>query len=390
MEWDSIVCWNGVTGKEIMPRKYRQHNTTNSSTEWIFSPDGKKLVQKGFSPPPDGQLNQLSIYDLTDAGKLLLTTPVPGRLAFSQDRRFIYQFDTTSCKIIDLSTLDSTVKPFVLPAEWLPVTIQQETGIMCAFSQKQKGTFDTAFFYAGVWNLETGVCNYQFLTGAHSWMDSGSGFSHAAFLPDGNGIVIGEGGAYAYDTTSVALFDIPTGKRLLKYPYVRGGGLNCSLTPDGKQLIVGMQDERHPGIYCFDARSGGLQRFFKTGYRRIRDTQPFTFNPVQPRQFLSDSKVWELPPVTAVSVPPQKGVHAALRILAVSQKRVSFMLPNTYHDATVSIYTLNGRMIAQAVLPRGFSRQQSISLPGLSQGVYAYRVGNSDHSLCAEGKFLLP
>jgi len=384
-EWDSVVCWNATTNTRILPANYQEHGAT---VNWFFTPNGNRLVKIGYTRTSPRKMNQVAIFDFPGSGKELLTVDIKGQLTISQDRQFIYLFDSTTWKSIDLTTLDSTKKQFSLPDGWTAGVVHRQTNLVFASLQQQKSQFDTVFYRAGIWNLETGVCINQFLTAAHSWMDHGPIGIDAAFLPDGNTIVISDAG-YTYDTSGVALFDIHSGKRLLSYPYARGN-LDFSLTPDGKQLIVGAPAQ-NPGVFCFDATSGGLQRVYTTNYSLAAlHSNPFPLNPVQQRQFIFGNKTGELPPVTAVVVKHKKGGHDALRILSVTKKNVTFILPDTYRDAALSIYLLNGRLVARTVLLHGTPQKQSIPLPGLSQGVYTYRVRNSDHTWDAKGKFVVP
>ena len=299
----------------------------------------------------------------------------------------MYFFDSSTYTTIDLTTMDSVKRLFSVPDSWEIKAVNPASNLVLAFINRQKSKFDSCIVFAGVWSMETGECLKTFPAGAHSWMDYPVADMEGMFLPDGNHVIIKGGGGYNYDTIGMALFDLTSGKKAFDYPIVKGVP-DCALTPDATELLVGMDAY---GIYCFDALSGSLLRFYRTPYTRVPFlSAAFPMNPAHPRQFIAGNKIWELPAALSVHPALQKTERAPMRVLSATPQRLLLSLPARATQATLKIYQSNGRMIAQSAPGPGDFPTFSLALPGLAPGLYLYRFDAVEKALCGRGVFMVP
>jgi WD40 repeat protein len=387
---DSIVFWNGATNREIVKKGFWDDSFVFSSF-WLFSSDGRRLIENTFKWDYHVYTSiEIAVHDVSAASAPLFSMSVPKQAIVSQDKQSLFILDTASYKIVDVATGDSVASPFKLPDGWTIKAVQTETKLLCAFSTKQKSSQDSIIDWAGIWNLETGQCVNQFIVSNHPWFYKDK-IMRALFLPDGQHMVV-HAGEVSFWNDLVALFDVRTGAKLFNYP-AGSGVFGISLTPDGKQLLVGSNNlsMNVQGIYCFDAAKGTFQRLYKTNYSPgDQGESMISFNPKNPRQFICGDKIWELPEALPVLQNQKTDFQGAFRILSASSKRISFSMPYKNVAASIKIYQPNGRKVMQAFFfPGGYSRQ-AIVLPNLARGVYMYRFEAAVKSLCSQGIFLIP
>jgi hypothetical protein len=153
---------------------------------------------------------------------------------------------------------------------------------------------------------------------------------------------------------------------------------NYALSPDGKHYISGNS--------CYNVLTGAKERVYlgMTGY--------VTFNPVNPKQFISGPCIWELPNAASVQSPAKETTSGRFHIISATSARLIIDLPSTPGNyaikATLKIYQLNGRKLTQIpVIFKG--TRQSITLPNLANGTYVYRFEIPSHSINIQGKIII-
>jgi WD40 repeat protein len=387
-EYDSLVFWNGVTNGDFLKVKYWTSGSSYSSL-CFFSPEGDRLIEQTFQHQFRGPYTTtlLTVYPVAAAPSPLFSRTLSGQAIVSQDRRSIFILSEGSSTILDVASGDSVVRPFTLPSGWTIKAVQTETGTLCAMSSKQVNPQDTVFDWAGIWDLESGQCINQFVVSTHRWIDRETYIMKALFLPSGDRIVVCAGGCYGSWNDGVFLFDVRSGAKVLTY-HIPSGIFGISLTPDGRQLLVGNSDR---GISCLDAANGRFQRYYSTIYHRGEQGESmFAFNPKNPRQFISGNNIWELPDLLPVAHDQAAGPPAPFRTVRAFKNRITIDLPATAAAATFEINLTNGRSVVKAMVRPGLPSHRSIPVPDLARGVYMYRISAKGGGLDLRGMLLIP
>jgi WD40 repeat protein len=391
-EWDSLVYINGRTGREFLKREYTTSSQYNEVIPaWGFASDGARIVETQWTHrwgQADFSIDNVKVFQVSDSGKQLFARSAGMKsTCVSQDLRKLCFFDTSICTMVDLAALDSVKKQFAVPDSWSVTTVFPQANLVCAFKKTQKTQFDSIYSTAGIWNMETGALINQFIVSKNGWLDDKLPEINVQFLPDGQHLVVNTDGIYGHDSISLSLFHIATGRKLFDYGITRCQP-DFSLTPDGKQLLAGVAGK---GVYCFDALTGKLQRFYKNNYGTAGfGTAAFSFNPTRPRQFLAGITIWELPELLPVLHIQKKEVASSVRILSATSKRLRFTMPSKSIAATMKIFEPNGRMVVQTTLLSGGSLDQSIDFKGLAHGVYMYCFETIGMPLTNRGIFMVP
>lgn len=148
-----------------------------------------------------------------------------------------------------------------------------------------------------------------------------------------------------------------------------------ALSPDGDQIIA--------GTCCYSAYTGELERVYKgmSGYP--------VFNPLNNRQFISGTKIWELPAPSSVSYKQvAKNAFNSISCHASSGNLILHIQSPHGEKAIITLYQPNGRCILKRETVITDARQQ-ILLPKLSRGTYIWQVEAPSISAKNQGKIII-
>jgi WD40 repeat protein len=392
MKWDSTVFWNGKTGGEFERREYVQQDPAYEYLSgWVFTPDGKRLIEKHMTYYASKYTsNGISIYTITDsAGKP--SGRYYGQPALSPDRRFVYLFYPSSYTILDVYTLDTVTKAFNLPSEWEALAVHPQKNLVCAYKKTQKDQFSDVNVTVGIWDLGSDSSMVQFGITSYDWIDHDEVHLVAEFTPDGAHLILQTNGHYYGGADDISLYNVQTGAREVSYPVTKP--LKFACTPDGKMLLVGSSG----GMYCFNAGTGKLLRFYDAPLPETYSlvyvgyvSSAFSFNPANPRQFITGNTIWELPMAIPVKNQVVKDAKTSFRVFVASTNRVSIIMPAENLEADFTLYQLDGREIVRCSLPKSGQSHRSLALPGLAHGMYLYRFETAGNAFRAQGSLLMP
>lgn len=379
-QWDSLVYLNGTTMDAVLKRKYLKNTGTYALyPTWVYSHDGTLLFERILNNNSEVSVSEMNVYSTGSDGTLIYTRNGGYRQAMvAQDRKHLCFTDTSSIFTVDCSTLDSSAHQISLPAAWRIKSVDTETGRICAFSAVQESPSDSMIYTAGVWDIASGERIHQFVTSRSKGSDKYLDGINAQFLPDGVHVIVTIPGCFDTDSVSAALFDVRTGKRLFTYAGAKNG-CETALSPDGKQLLACVDDI---GIYCYDALTGTVQRFFKTSCRyHYFHSSPFSFNPSNPRQFIAGQNIWELPEPLAVAAVADKIKQTTIRITSLSRKGITFSSLPQNTPLRMQIIRVDGRVIMQKSLPPALGKNGYIVLDGMSDGTVIVRVDTNGKTM---------
>lgn len=379
-KWDSLVYRNWSTGDGMLDQKYLENlGDYTIYPIWAYSLDGKLLFEKILTGGSDTAVREMNVYSLgNDARRVFSRNGGYRQAVVSQETRHLLLFDTSTYTVVDCGTFESTTKHHTLPSGWIVSTVSTTSGLIGAFCATRKSPADSMVYTAGIWDMTTGECINQFIINRSSPYNNSFNRIPAQLLPDGRHLVVRTQGYSDTDSNALFQFDITTGERVLKYPGSQGG-CDMMLTPDGKQLIAGVEDK---GIYCYDALTGTLQRLFTTPYSySYFRTSPFSFNPSNPKQFISWRTIWELPEPLAAAAAVDKKIQMPAKITSLSRKGIAFSSLPQNTPLRIQIIRPDGRVIMQRKLQPVACSNRHVALSGISDGMVIVRIDGNGKTL---------
>lgn len=373
-EWDSLVYFEATTGKEVLPKKYIIKSNINTPyVGWFFSGNGSMLYENIIHQVPrlsTTRAGELNVYSFETTARIFSLNSGARQTVIAQDKKHLCVFDTSTVTIISCETFDSTKKALSIPAEWVITTADLDASLVCAFKIEQKSQFDTVLCIAGIWSLSSGACLTQFITNRNSWLYNSAFGMDSRFLPDGMHMVVKGNSSRIDDSQTLSLFNIHTGKKVIDYPGSRIVG-DMSLTPDGRQVLYGIPDS---GIQCYDAITGAPQRFFATAYKMASlRSEPFSFNPMNPRQFIAGSTVWELPaPLAAKTGSPSQ--RPMVDVASLTTRGIE-LTGNAQKPVVLTIIRPDGKVATRLNVQAATTYRRFVALPtSFAQGLYIVRL----------------
>lgn len=391
-KWDSTVFWNEKTGKEFKRRDFGSQSPGSSYfSGWIFGNDGKNLFEKLMNHRSSTlACLGMSLHGISDTGKTYFFPSIFSQEAVSLDKKLLYAFSSNSYMVLNVNSLDTIVRPLSMPVDWEILAVHPQKNLACAIKKEQKSQFDNIVITAGIWNLNTDTCTIQFWVTSFEWLSPNTGHLIAEFMPDGEHIIFQSDGHFSAESNTIAKYNVKTGTLERTYPV--NGSMNFALTPDGKMLLAGIRSsDKYRGMYCFDASTGDLLRYYNAPFNGTEYfSSPFSFNPVNPRQFINITAIWELPWAIPVNKPVSFEPNVSFRVLKVKTNRMFCIMPATNAEASISLYRLDGRMVRQFRLMKNSASLRSIDLHGLAPGLYMYHFSTVGNIFHGEGSFLIP
>ena len=368
-EWDSVIFWNGVTKKRFRAAYASgvPQGAADVYEDFRFYPgENLLLAVSWYASSYQRTKSRSDIYSINDTGCALI-----GRGSLSHDHQYAIDFQSGYYDLFDLQKRDSAKIPFDFPAGWRITDVKSQE-LICMARIDPRNQFDDALVYLAIWNLKTQTKIAEFQPAGFGWFDKRDGGDefNAEFTDDDAHLIISHGGL------TPQLIDAATGSHKATYPTMNGMS-NFTVTPDKKHVMVGNA--------CYGILTGELERRYPNLAGQV------TFNPLNPRQFLAGSDLWELPYAISGIIKKAVGPAKSVLRLRINNGMAHIDGLRAYgsgiEKATLVFNDLNGKNVARVDFPiKGAS--QSIKLPALAHGAYLCRIVNASHAVLAQGEYL--
>jgi WD40 repeat protein len=230
----TVRIWDVATGREILVLDV--HDQEDEVVRIAFSPDGRRLATANGWHAPKGNRDPARIWD-TATGRELLKLDGNGFVTFSPDgQRIATSLGNSEAAIWDAASGQQLLR------------LQGHTNWVTYGAFSPKGDrFATASrdYSVKVWNANTGRPLLTIRLEGPSWM--------VTYSPDGRRLAVLSASPALDDSSSPALYDSATGRKIHTLSGHSQRVNNIAFSPDGQRLVTSSYDRT---AKIWDARTG--------------------------------------------------------------------------------------------------------------------------------------